>query len=90
MEAQLEAARTTAEARAVPVEVEIISRARPGFRTVVVGEVAAPCAAEAASELTRHLAAQGRQAILLDCHRHDGGGAGPLGQVPTLGSPMSC
>jgi polysaccharide biosynthesis transport protein len=50
-----------------------------------VGEAAAPCAAEAAIELTRHLAAQGRQAILLDWHRHDDGGAGPIGQAPTLG-----
>jgi uncharacterized protein involved in exopolysaccharide biosynthesis len=61
------------------------ARGRPGFRTVVVGEAAASCAAEAAIELTRHLAAQGRQAILLDWHRHDDGCAGPIRQAPALG-----
>ena len=179
LQTQLEAARTTADARAVPVEVQIISRARPssepispkpllvaalaafatgllgaallitrellgdwpranrdkielvglrraasrlgrlasvasrpalwspppafptissiarhliseaggnmGFLTVVAGAGAATCAEQAAADLARQLACQGRQAILLNFTPSGKGLTGELGLAPALG-----
>jgi tyrosine-protein kinase Etk/Wzc len=61
------------------------ARGRPGFRTVVVGEAAATCVVDAAIDLARRLAEQGRHAILLDWRGHDDGHAGTFGQAPALG-----
>lgn len=58
------------------------ARGRTGFRTVVVGEAAATCAVDAAIDLARRLAEQGRHAILVDWRGYD---AGTFGQAPELG-----
>jgi Mrp family chromosome partitioning ATPase len=47
-----------------------------------VGEAAATCAVDAAIDLARRLAEQGRHAILVDWRGHD---AGTFGQAPELG-----
>ena len=58
------------------------ARRRTGFRTVVVGEAATTCAVDAAIDLARRLAEQGRHATLVDWRGHD---AGTFGQAPKLG-----
>jgi Mrp family chromosome partitioning ATPase len=58
---------------------------RAGFRTLVAGEVAGTNAGTAAIELSRQLARQKRQVILLDWSLDGVGLAPELGVSPTLG-----
>ena len=56
-----------------------------GFLTVVAGAGAATCPEQAATDLARQLARQGRQAILLDFTPSGKGLTGELGLAPALG-----
>ena len=65
----------------------LISEARGnmGFLTVVAGAGAATCPEQAATDLARQLARQGRQAILLNFTPSGKGLTGELGLAPALG-----